>query len=183
METPRDGNPLAIGLDHRRDWPLLFDAAAKAPYEIDLVCNPDMLRGLNVPSNVNLIRTMPMVDLREKISCARFVVLPVKQNAYTGATITLLQCMAAGSPVIVTKTSAIEEGYPFRDNENCLLVAPGDGKQLAEAMNRLYTDGNLCEAIGDKAQKTVRAENDIAHYVARLDSIIKEVHNQGAYRD
>ncbi len=182
-ESKRDGNPLAIGLDHRRDWPLLFEAASDVSFEIDLVCNPDMLQGLKIPSNVNLTVPLPMLDLRGKIAKARFVVLPVKQNAYTGATITLLQCMAAGCASIVSSTKAIEHGYPFRDGKNCLLVSPGDRGQLTEAMNLLNDQPILRKDIGAKARETVTTQHDIKHYIAKLDSIFRDVLNLGAVGD
>ena len=57
---------------------------------------------------------------------ARVVALPVRENSYSGATTVLLQAMALGKPVVVTRTKAIETGYGLVDGENCRLVAPGD---------------------------------------------------------
>ena len=42
---------------------------------------------------------------------------------------TLLQAMAHGKPVVVSRTAAIAEGYGLEDGENCRLVPPGDGRR------------------------------------------------------
>jgi hypothetical protein len=39
------------------------------------------------------------------------VALPVRENTYSGATTVLLQALALGKPVVVSRTSAIATGY------------------------------------------------------------------------
>ena len=65
---------------------------------------------------------------------ARVVALPVRENSYSGATTVLLQAMALGKPVVVTRTQAIATGYGLVDGENCRLVAPGDEAGFERAL-------------------------------------------------
>jgi len=164
VPTSTMGAPLAFGLDQHRDWPTLFSAAAGLPGSIDVIANPDRLRGLAVPRNVNLVPPASVAEIRERLRAARFVVLPVRENNYSGGTISLLQAMACGKAVIVSQTRAIEAGYGLVDGKNCLLVPPGDVPALAAAMNALHRDFDLVARLGVAAAAHVRA----AHPIERL---------------
>jgi glycosyltransferase involved in cell wall biosynthesis len=96
-------------------------------------------------------------ELRERLAAAPFVVLPVRENNYSGGTISLLQAMAAGKAVIVSRTAAVREGYGLADGENCLLVPPGDGAALAEAMERLRNDRDLAARLDPRPRRTCGA--------------------------
>ena len=175
LENNRDGPALAVGLDHRRDWKLLFEAVRAIGIPLDLICNRDLLVGLSIPDSVQVLDPVSMVDLREKLSRARFVVLPVRQNPYTGATITLLQSMAAGCATIVSNTRAIESGYALEQEKNVLLVPPGDLGALADAMRRLDGDDALRNQLGLQARKTVRSKHDLALLADNLTLLFREV--------
>jgi glycosyltransferase involved in cell wall biosynthesis len=167
--------PLSFGFDHRRDWPTLFAAVAGLDEIVEVVANPDVLRGLAIPRNVALPPPEPIDQLRDRLAAAPFVILPVRQNLYTGATISLLQAMAAGKAVIVSRTRAIDDGYGLRDGENCLLVPPGDVPALARAISTLMDDAGLCDRLGRAAAAHVRAHYDIEHYADAIDAALREV--------
>ncbi len=65
-------------------------------------------------------------DMKLRLEEARVVALPVRDNSYSGATTVLLQAMALGKPVVVSRTKAIASGYGLVDGDNCRLVEPGD---------------------------------------------------------
>jgi glycosyltransferase involved in cell wall biosynthesis len=173
-DAPPSGRPLAFGFDHRRDWPTLFAAAASLAGEMDVVANPDVLRGLSAPRNVRLLPPEPVHELRRRMQAASFVVLPVRENGYTGGTISLLQAMAAGRAVVVSRTRAIAEGYGLRDGENCLLTPPGDVAALASAMRRLQNDAALAAQLGRAGAAHVRAGFTIARLADDLDAALRE---------
>ncbi len=60
---------------------------------------------------------------------------PCGRTATPGATTVLLQAMALGKPVVVTRTQAIATGYGLVDGENCRLVAPGDDAGFERALS------------------------------------------------
>ena len=86
--------------------------------------------------------------MRESLLGARVVVLPVRDNTYSGATTVLLQAMACGKPVVVTKTAAIARGYDLDDGENCLLVPPGDLDALETRSSEVLGDLELAASLG-----------------------------------
>lgn len=168
------GRPLAFGLDHRRDWPTLFTALYQTAVEFDVVANPDVLRGLTPPPGAHLSLPESIDRLRDRLRQAPFVVLPVKDNVYSGGTISLLQAMAAGKAVIVSRTRAIADGYGLRDGENCLLTPPGDAAALAGAIGRLASDVALVRRLGDAAARHVRQHHSIQHLAAAINAALRE---------
>lgn len=174
-DEKRDRPALAVGFDPLRDWALLFQAVREIDLEIDLVCNPDSLAGLDVPGQVNLIAPVSMLELRRMMGRARFVILPVKQNNYTGATITLLQAMAAGCAVVISKTDALKTGYPVIHEKTCLLVNPGDVGCLAKGCKTLNESHEMRNKIGKQAAIAVFENNDIRHLAENLGKVFREV--------
>ena len=71
-----------------------------------------------MPSNINIVCDVPFSEIRALFAGARVVVLPVKENTYSGATTTLLQAMAMGKPIVASRVGATREGYGLRDGEN-----------------------------------------------------------------
>jgi glycosyltransferase involved in cell wall biosynthesis len=71
-----------------------------------------------------------------------------------GLPMALLECMAAGTPVIATRVGAVEK--VVRDGETGLLVNPGDQTALNSAVLRLLEDRNLAQSLGAKGQRRVR---------------------------
>jgi glycosyltransferase involved in cell wall biosynthesis len=95
----------------------------------------------------------------------------VRENAYSGATTVLLQAMAAGKPVVVSRTSAISDGYHLVDGENCRLAPPGDAEAFERAMLELLRDG---EAVGAHARETVVRHLSWDRYVDSLHGLLTQ---------
>ena len=92
-----------------------------------VVTTADRARSLGGrPANVSVETDLPFDEMRGRLERARVVALPVRENSYSGATTVLLQAMALGKPVVVTRTAAIATGYGLEDGDNVRLVAPGD---------------------------------------------------------
>ena len=65
----------------------------------------------------------------------------------------LLEAMACGLPVIATRVGGTVD--IIRDEENGLLVEPGDTRQLAGALSRLLEDQALAGRLGIAARQTM----------------------------
>ena len=105
---------------------------------------------------------------------ARVVALPVRENSYSGATTVLLQAMALGKPVVVTRTKAIETGYGLVDGENCRLVAPGDDMGFERALTGVLRDEFHARALGTSARTTVERELTWDRYVCRIEELLRD---------
>jgi glycosyltransferase involved in cell wall biosynthesis len=117
--TPVTDDVVSVGADPRRDFALLVQLARRLPdRSFRIVASADNARELGVlPANVRLETDVPFARVRECLLGARVVVLPVRENSYSGATTTLLQAMACAKPVVVTRTAAIARGYHLEDDE------------------------------------------------------------------
>jgi glycosyltransferase involved in cell wall biosynthesis len=86
-----------------------------------------------------------------------------------GTSITILEAMAAGNPVVATRVggnpSLIEEGV------NGFLVPAGQPKELALALLRLAKDARLRERIGEVNKKKAEKEYSIQAMAANYERL------------
>jgi len=170
-----DGDDVvAVGADPHRDFVLLVGAARRMPEtSFRIVTTADHARALTpLPSNVAVEVDVPFEDMRARLSSARVVALPVRENSYSGATTVLLQAMALAKPIVVTRTRAIATGYSLVDGENCRLVAPGDDEAFEHALAGLLRDVEQARALGATARATVERDLGWERYVERLQEAL-----------
>ena len=171
---PSVDDVVSVGADPRRDFALLVDLARRLPERsFRIVASADNARSLGaLPANVTLEIDVPFGRVRECILGARVVVLPVRDNSYSGATTTLLQAMACGKPVVVTRTAAIARGYHLEDGSNCRLVAPGDLGALKAAVVGVLDDPWLTAGLGLRARETVEHDLTWERYTGALRGLL-----------
>ena len=124
------------------------------------------------PPNVTVDVDVPFGRIRERLLRARVVALPVRENTYSGATTTLLQAMACGKPVVVTRTAAIARGYHLEDGANCRLVAPGDLAALEQAVTGVLDDPALAAGLGLQGRETVERHLTWARYANEMRELL-----------
>jgi len=148
---------VSIGADPRRDLSLLaLLARRREEWRFRVVATRDQAAAVaRRPRNVDVELDVPFAHVRDRLASARVVVLPVRENSYSGATTVLLQAMALGKPVVVSRTAAISRGYHLEDGLNCRLVPPGDLEALERAVAGLLADEENAAAIGARARRTV----------------------------
>lgn len=171
-----DDDVVSIGADPRRDFELLTDLARRLPERsFRVVASADNARSLKaLPSNVRLEVDVPFSRIRERLVHARVVALPVRENSYSGATTTLLQAMACGKPVVVTRTAAIARGYHLEDGVNCRLVPPGDLDALEQAVVGALDDGSLATGLGQRARETTERNLTWAGYANEIRRLLED---------
>jgi glycosyltransferase involved in cell wall biosynthesis len=175
---PSEEEPLvdvvSIGADPHRDFALLLRVAAGLPEtSFHVVTTADQARALApVPPNVTVETDLPFSEMRRRLDRGRIVALPVRENTYSGATTVLLQSLASGKPVVVTRTRAIESGYGLVDGDNCRLVAPGDADAFQQAVVRILGDELHARALGARGRETAVRELTWDLYVDRIEAIV-----------
>lgn len=158
---PRDIDLLAVGQDRGRDYGTLLRAVAGTDLTLDLVCKPENLEGLEVPSNVRLHGVVPLVEYRSLLRRSRVVVVPTHDLAYPTGQSVALEAAATGACVAVTETRAMRD-Y-FVDGATARLVEVGDAEGWRETLVELLEDGALRERLGAAARTSVETR-----YSARL---------------
>jgi phosphatidylinositol alpha-mannosyltransferase len=119
---------------------------------------------------IRRIGAVPESTLPSAYAGSSVVALPSTFGESLG--MVLIEAMAAGKPVVATRTGGILS--VVRDNENGLLVEPGDVVGLGSALRRLIEQPHL-------AARLARSAADEAHLrawppiVTRLESIYEEV--------
>jgi glycosyltransferase involved in cell wall biosynthesis len=165
---------VSVGGDPHRDFDLLATVAARMPaFSFRIVTTADRARTLvSRPENTLLEVDIPFEEMRRRLARARVVALPVKENSYSGATTVLLQAMALGKPVVVTRTKAIAAGYGLVDGENCRLVSPGDTDAFERALSGVLRNDLHARALGGRARATVERALTWDLYVDRVEQLI-----------
>ena len=165
-ERTPDVDVLSVGADPRRDFDLLTHIAARRPeWRVRIVATADRARALGaLPANVSVETDISLGQVRDRLAEARVVALPVRDNSYSGATTVLLQAMAMGKPVVVSRTEAIADGYGLVDGVNCRLVEPGNANALERAVLDLLADEQAAAALGSRARETVERRHSWDRY-------------------
>ncbi len=169
-----DTDVVSIGADPRRDFGLILELAHRLPERtFRIVAAPAHARSLGErPANVAVETDVAFAGIPGHLRRARLVVLPVRDNSYSGATTTLLQAMATAKPVVVTRTAAIARGYHLEDAVNCTLVAPSDIDALERAVTAHLGDEAWSAAIGARGRETVVQHLGWERYAARICDLL-----------
>lgn len=176
LDVEPDVDVVSIGADPHRDYAALARLARATPdLSYRAVAAPEQAHVLGAIANLELETALPFAVVPDRLARGRVVVLPVRENAYSGATTTLLQAMAMARPVVVSRTSAIADGYGLVDGEHCRLVPSGDDAALRHAVEELLADADAATALGARAREHVSAALGWARYVDGLRSVIDGV--------
>ena len=164
------------GADPHRDVDLFVGLARDAPTRtFRLVTTSDRARDItSVPANLEVETDIPFEAMKRSLEEARVVALPVLDNTYSGATTVLLQAMALGKPVVVTRTRAIATGYGLVDGDNCRLVEPGDAAGFGRTLAGVLRDEWHARSLGARARRTVEEGLTWNRYVDRIERVLTD---------
>jgi glycosyltransferase involved in cell wall biosynthesis len=173
--VPPEVDVVMAGADPHRDVDLFVGLAAEmSNRSFRLVTTSERARALSSPSNLEVELDIPFDAMKSRLEEARVVALPVLDNSYSGATTVLLQAMALGKPVVVTRTKAIATGYGLVDGENCRLVEPCDAHGFGRALATVLRDEWHARSLGARARRTVEASLTWELYVDRIEAILRD---------
>ncbi len=149
-----------------RDFPgLRLEIAGKGP------CLPE-LRQLAAERGLGECVTFlgEVHDVPELLARAALFVLPSRTE---GISLTLLEAMARGLPVVATRVGGNPE--VVAEGETGLLVAPADPHQLAVAMLALLRDPHRRECMGRGGRRRVEAHFEVRGMLARYEGLYEQL--------
>ncbi len=111
---------------------------------------------------------MAPADLREAYASAVAVVVPLVPADNNAGISVVLEAMAMGRPVIVSRT--VGQVDVVEDGVNGLYVRPGDADDLREKILRLAGDPLFAEELGRRGRETVTRLHRTADFVAAVRS-------------
>jgi sugar transferase (PEP-CTERM/EpsH1 system associated) len=105
------------------------------------------------------------------LSQAAMFVLP---SLTEGISLTLLEAMAGGLPVVATAVGGNPE--VVKDGETGLLVEPRSPKPLAEAISRLHTHPELARQMGAAGRRRAEECFDVRRMIGQYESLYCVLH-------
>jgi glycosyltransferase involved in cell wall biosynthesis len=93
----------------------------------------------------------------------------VLSSVTEGVSLTLLEAMACGLPVVATRVGGTPE--VVIDSETGFLVPPSDPAVLAAALSRLFDDNALARRLGDAGRQRVERQFDVRRMVAKYEAM------------
>lgn len=158
---------ISVGRDGNRDYEYLRLLSRCTSRKIYLVSKRG--KGMLAGSYPNVVQCgeLPFEIVIDLIRYSRAVILPVKNNSYSGATTTLMLSFALGKAVFVTVTDATKKGYGLRHMHNCVFLSQSDGDFLRTISEYLEND-RLLTVLGENARKCARDYYDTYGQILRL---------------
>ncbi|MBW1695257.1 MAG: glycosyltransferase family 4 protein [Deltaproteobacteria bacterium] len=134
-----------------------------------------LIKRLKIDKVTRLLGTLPHEEVLDHYRKADLFVLGCEiapDGDRDGIPNVLLESMAMGVPVVITRESAIPEVVIH--GKTGLLVPPGKPEQMAEAMAKLLTDTRLRQSIIPAAKNQVIQHFDNKTLIQELAAIYRE---------
>lgn len=122
-----------------------------------------------ITDQVEMTGALPQTEVRKSLYAASIFALPSQVTATgdrDGIPVSLMEAMAAGTPVVSTKVSGIPELVD--DGREGLLVPEKDPAALAAALARLLDDPALGEKMAVEARQKVEREFDASREARKM---------------
>ena len=161
-----------------RDYPTLISAVEGLDIEVKLAAaspwshHNNETENRELPHNVSA-RRYEYAELRELYASSAFVVVPLYENDFQAGVTTILEAMAMGKAVIVTRT--IGQKDVIIEGENGLYVPPGDAAALRTAITHLLENPEEARRLGENGRKTIEQNMSLDHWVDRIANVIEKV--------
>lgn len=170
----RERDLLVAGGFERRDYATLFEAACLAGCRLELGVGSPWSRFRRAlpplpPGANNRFRTR--AELRDLYRRAMAVVVPLMQTDFQAGISVATEAMAAGAPVILTRTRGLE--HLLRHGVDGLYVPPGCPGAMADAVARLQAQPGLAESLGRAARQQASGAMSTDLFVQRLTWILQ----------
>ena len=162
LEIKEGGYALSAGRAER-DYGLLSRAWSGMDKDLHIVCDTEApLQSVVRSSRIKLLRQCFGAEFLREIAQADFVVVPLKDPELSAGQMVLLQSMAVGKPVIISRTPTTEEYGEHM--ETLYFVEYGSEAALREAIHRLAGDAELRARIGSAARRHYEQRHTVSAY-------------------
>ncbi len=168
---------LSLGKENR-DYSTLFKAIKNLSVPTKIVASSlwnkkkEKFYDENQNSSLTVYSNCTFIKLRELYSKAFFVIVPLIAVDYAAGVNVILESMAMGKAVIVSKSQGILDYV--EDEITCLLVEPENVNDLSEKINFLLNNPSVTRKMGENGRKKIEKDINIDIYIEKLSKIIKE---------
>lgn len=137
-----------------RDFATLFGAADGLGVQVVVVTHRYCLEGLEVPSFVKVMETIPQEGYLRIIAEADVVAITVDNRETASGQMTLIQAMSLGVPVVATRCIGTEDYID--DGATGIFVEMADVEDLRRALASLLDDRDARQRMTDRALEFAR---------------------------
>ena len=164
---------LSVGNDGRRDYETLIEAAQYIPLEIRIMTSHNLPQPL--PENTiflkggwhkEIVSDEELCSLYQNALC---VVVPLKESFQPSGQSVVLQAMACGCPVILTRTAGLWSEEMMVDGYNVIFTNAGDSRNLVAKINEVCNNSELGEYLSRIGRDTVCREASIKDFAERME--------------
>jgi glycosyltransferase involved in cell wall biosynthesis len=150
-----------------RDYETLVRAAAGLPCHVRIICDfATQTANIRGSDQVEILDACYGMDYLEAMAQAKVIVIPLAVGDVSAGQMVLLQAYALEKPVIITRTPTTED-YAT-DGVDVLMVPLGDANALHMALNRLLSDAELRQRLGQSGARRFAECNSTEAYVQQL---------------
>ena len=154
-----------------RDYGTLFDAVRGRDVRLRVICDrSEALAGLDVPANVTILRDCYGADYLRELAGASVVAVPLAVDNISAGQMVMIQAMAFGKPVVVTRTRTMADYVT--DGHEALLVERTDAAAMRDAIESLLASPERMAAMGSAGLAAFEERFSMRSYVRHvLDAI------------
>lgn len=174
MRIEEKNYSLIIGADSKRDWDLylrLFKSFSREKFIV--ITHPNLFKQESL-SNVRVIYNLPIGEVRDYMTEAKMVIILSKQNYHFAGQSTSFRAMSMGKAVIFTKSYGVEE-YGFKNNQECIMISPGDWVSLQRAFLKLNNNSRIRKKIGLNGMAKIIRDLSIKQYTNKLARVLSSL--------
>ena len=155
----------------KRDWETLLKAyeLSERRLSLKIVGNPELSSG---DPMVQILSPVPLADLQELIRGAAFCVVPLEVLPYSYGQMTLLQQMAMGKAVIAADVPSLAA---YHEGGGVCWYPPGEAEELAQKMNELAENPELCRELGKRAEQAVRTRYNEEKMAEEIQAFLLDI--------
>jgi glycosyltransferase involved in cell wall biosynthesis len=172
----REEQICAAGLEWR-DYPTLIDAVSdETDLTVKLAAASPWSRGVNeteareLPAHIDA-RRYDYHALRDLYAESSLVVVPLYENDFQAGITTILEAMAMGKAVIVTRTEG--QCDVVIEGQTGLYVAPGAVEDWRETIRRVRKDPALRARLGQRARRWIEENATLDVWVENMVTALR----------
>ena len=179
-DTPIEPDLICAAGQLLRDYDTLVEAVRGLPVRVQIAAGSPWIDATlrpksDLPDNVKWGK-LDRWELRQLYARSAIAVVPIRQNHYQTGIATILEMMAMGKCIVVTKTHGQTD--TIVDGVTGVYVPPGDPRALRAAIERLLANPEEARRIALAARRYVEERASLDLFVTRIVEAVKSAHQQ-----
>jgi glycosyltransferase involved in cell wall biosynthesis len=158
-----------------RDYVTLARAVAGLDVKVMVSAREFNLAGLDLPDNLVATGWLSKRDFMDYIYHSQFYIVPLQPISHAGGDSSLIQAMSFSKAIVATRAPSTET-Y-IEPGSTGILVAPGNVKEMREAILSLWNNPQEAARMGQEARRRFEEYYTIEKFAQRFYDIVLEIHH------